>query len=179
MANMSVITEQGRFLGEEFILWLWMRGLMYGGSSGQDGDTSVCFVDDSISLVSEHGDVKELSLNKGNPSESREAFEALSRGLRPSKVKIRILAGETEWTCTLGVCQLEISGLKLPVSQAKDLVGRLGDRLFLLEEGIAHLDRRFQIFLDLRVNQSDHLLVDFHNWMASVEVANQGAAVFE
>ncbi len=23
--------ERGRFLGEEFILWLWMRGLVHGG----------------------------------------------------------------------------------------------------------------------------------------------------
>ena len=34
------LLEQGRFLGEEFALWLWMRGLTEGGTSGAEGDTS-------------------------------------------------------------------------------------------------------------------------------------------
>ena len=45
------LLEQGRFLGEEFILWLWMRGLTEGGTSGQSGDLSACFVDDAVQLV--------------------------------------------------------------------------------------------------------------------------------
>ena len=84
--------ERGRFLGEEFILWLWMRGLAHGGESGDAEDRSSCFVDDSVQLVNERGDVKELALRKGNPAESREAFEALSRGMRPSRAKLRLLA---------------------------------------------------------------------------------------
>ena len=80
MKPMELI-EQGRFLGEEFVLWLWMRGLDEGGTTGLEGDSSACFLDDTLVLVSERGDVKELSLRKGNPTESREAFEALSRGI--------------------------------------------------------------------------------------------------
>ena len=45
MKPMELI-EQGRFLGEEFLLWLWMRGLAEGGTSGLEGDQSACFVDD-------------------------------------------------------------------------------------------------------------------------------------
>ena len=90
------LMEQGRFLGEEFLLWLWMHSMTEGGASGEDGDGSGCFVDDAIQLVSERGEVKEISLRKGNPSESREAFEALSRGMRPAKVKLRILSGDLE-----------------------------------------------------------------------------------
>ena len=108
------LLEQGRFLGEEFLLWLWMRGLTEGGTSGLEGDLSACFLDDSVQLVSERGDVKELSLRKGNPAESREAFEALSRGMRPTKAKVRLLSGDMEWTFVLNASTLDTSAMKLP-----------------------------------------------------------------
>ena len=164
MKPMELI-EQGRFLGEEFLLWLWMRGLKDGGTSGLDGDHSACFVDDAVQLVTERGDVKELSLRKGNPAESREAFEALSRGMRPAKAKVRLLSGDMEWTFTLGAAGLEISTLKLPPTQAKDQQGRVADRLFLLEEGTAHLERRFQAFLEVRSQDADGLEEGLKDWV--------------
>lgn len=159
------LIEQGRFLGEEFILWLWMRGLVEGGTSGVESDTSACFVDDSVMLVSERGDVKELSLRKGNPAESREAFEALSRGMRPSKAKVRMLAGDMEWVFVLGAAQLDTSAMKLPPSQAKDHQGRVSDRLFLLEEGLGHLERRFLAFLEVRSRDAAELEGAMKRWI--------------
>jgi recombination associated protein RdgC len=159
------LIEQGRFLGEEFILWLWWRGLAEGGTSGLEGDTSACFVDDAVTLVTERGDVKALSLAKGNPAESREAFEALSRGFRPGKAKIRLLAGDMEWTFSLAPGDLQFQGLKLPPSQAKDMAGRFADRMFLIEEGLAHLDRRYAAFLALRSQDPQGLQDDLQAWI--------------
>ena len=109
------LIEQGRFIGEEFLLWLWQRGLAEGGTSGLDSDLSACFLDDAVVLVNERGDVKELSMRKGNPTESREAFEALSRGMRPSKAKVRLLSGDMEWTFVLNAASLDTTGMKLPI----------------------------------------------------------------
>jgi recombination associated protein RdgC len=164
MKPMELI-EQGRFLGEEFILWLWWRGLAEGGTSGLEGDTSACFVDDAVTLVTERGDVKALSLAKGNPAESREAFEALSRGFRPGKAKIRLLAGDMEWTFSLAPGDLQLQGLKLPPTQAKDMAGRLADRMFLIEEGLAHLDRRYAAFLALRAQDPQGLQDALQEWV--------------
>ncbi|WP_005034964.1 hypothetical protein [Holophaga foetida] len=159
------LIEQGRFLGEEFLLWLWMRGLTEGGTSGLAGDQSALFMDDSVQLATERGDVKELSLRKGNPAESREAFEALSRGMRPNKAKVRLLSGDMEWTFMLNAASLDVSTMKLPPTQAKDLQGRVADRLFLLEEGMGHLERRFGAFLTLRAQDSGSLEGDLRAWV--------------
>jgi recombination associated protein RdgC len=159
------LTEHGRFLGEEFLLWLWMRGLAEGGTSGHEGDGSACFLDDEVTLVTERGDVKELGLRKGNPPESQEAFEALSRGMRPCRAKLRILSGDMEWVCTLQAAQLEVSAMKLPPSQAKDPQGRISDRLFLLEEGAGHLERRFAFFLERRLGAPDALKSEIMAWI--------------
>ncbi len=161
------ILERGRFLGEEFILWLWMRGLLHGGESGDPEDRSSCFVDDSVQLVNERGDVKELALRKGNPAESREAFEALSRGMRPSRAKLRLLAGDLEWTFTLHAESLLAAGMKLPPTGAKDPSGRAADRLFLLEEGLTHLERRFQRFLRERAGDAEALQQSLRDWLRS------------
>jgi recombination associated protein RdgC len=157
--------EQGRFLGEEFLLWLWMRSMTEGGASGEDGDGSGCFVDDSIQLVSERGEVKEISLRKGNPSESREAFEALSRGMRPAKVKLRILSGDLEWVFTLNAATLDMGTLKLPPSTGKAPHERLHDRIFLLEEGAGHLERRLKGFLHARSQDSKSLQETMRAWV--------------
>ena len=159
------LMEQGRFLGEEFLLWLWMRSMTEGGASGADGDGSGCFVDDAIQLVSERGEVKEISLRKGNPSECREAFEALSRGMRPAKVKLRILSGDLEWVFTLTAATLDMGALKLPPSTGKAPHERLHDRIFLLEEGAGHLERRLKQFLYARSQDPEVLQAAMRAWV--------------
>ena len=166
MKPMELI-EQGRFLGEEFLLWVWMKGLLDGGASGVDGDGSACFLDDAVQLTSEQGDVKEISLRKGNPSESREAFEALSRGMRPAKAKLRMLSGDLEWVFSLNAATLDLGAVKMPPTASKDPAGRVQDRLFLLEEGAAHLERRFKAFLEERVSDAEGLQARLREWVRS------------
>jgi recombination associated protein RdgC len=159
------LMEQGRFLGEEFLLWLWMRGMTEGGASGEDGDGSGCFIDDAIQLVSERGEVKEISLRKGNPAESREAFESLSRGMRPAKVKLRLLSGDLEWVFTLNATTLDMGTLKLPPSTGKTPHERLHDRIFLLEEGAGHMERRLKLFLRARAEEPEDLQEAMRAWV--------------
>src|SRR5512133_3405757 len=157
--------EQGRFLGEEFLLWLWMRSMTEGGASGEGGEGSACLVDDAIQLVSERGEVKEISLRKGHPAASREASEPLSRCMRPSEVKLRILSGDLEWVFTLNATTLDMGTLKLPPSTGKAPHERLHDRLFLLEEGAAHLERRLKIFLQARSEDPGGLEESMRAWV--------------
>ncbi len=164
MKEVQVI-EQGRFLGEEFLVWLWMRGLVDGGMSGKEGDLSCCFVDDAVLLASERGDVKEVSLRKGNPAESREAFEALSRGMRPARAKLRLLSGDLEWSFTLNASTLDLQAFKLPTTASKDPAARMADRLFLMEEGAAHVERRFGIFLKARAADGEAMQARLRAWI--------------
>ena len=159
------VADQGLFLAEEFILWLWMQGLTTGGLSGRPDDKSACFVDDHMVLASERGDVKILTLAKGNPAESREAFEAMSRGMRPVNAKVRILAGDMEWVFTLAASGLQVSGAKLPPTQSKDMAGRFADRMFLIEELQSHLDRRFAHFLGIRISEPAALEAQLKDWI--------------
>ncbi len=159
------LIKQGRFLGEEFLLWLWMRGLKHSGTSGVDGDSSACYVEDGIALISERAEVKDLRLSKGNPAESRAAFEALARGMRPAKAKVRIISGDMDWVLTLEVDTFALKSIALPPVNSKDPMGRLADRLFLAEEVLGHLDRRYAAFLRARV--SGDLAGEFQPWVVA------------
>jgi hypothetical protein len=70
-----------------------------------------------------------------------------------------------EWTFTLGAAGLEISTLKLPPTQSKDNQGRVADRLFLLEEGMTHLERRFEAFLAIRSQEPEELQESMREWL--------------
>lgn len=165
MSMVMETLEKGRYLGEEFLTWVWMRGLRDGGNSGIDGDHTAVFLDGAVTLASDQGDVQNLALSKGNPSESREAFEALSRGMRPVKGKIRILDGDMEWVCSISSATLDTGSMKLPPTDAKDPTGRMVDRLFLIEEGLAHLERRYGAFLRLRQEDQDALEEEIQTWI--------------
>jgi hypothetical protein len=162
--NFVELVERGAFLGEEFLIWLWMRGLTDGGS-GLDEDQSACFIDDAVQLVTEQGYVKELSLSKGNPAESREAFEALHKGMRPVKAKVRLISGDMEWTFVLNAINLSISALKLPLSSSQDVQSRILDRMLLLEQGMAYIESRFKYFLILRLQDPIELQKTIKSWL--------------
>ena len=87
--------------------------------------------------------------------------------MRPARAKLRILAGDMEWVFTLQAAGLDLSGLKLPPTASKDPVGRITDRLFLLEEGAGHLERRFKRFLHLRVGDPAALQGQLKSWVRS------------
>ena len=162
--NFVELIERGTFLGEEFLIWLWMRGLADGGT-GIDEDQSACFIDDAVQLATEQGDVKELSLSKGNPAESREAFEALYKGMRPVRAKVRLLYGDMEWTFVLHAVDLSMSALQLPPTSSLELQSRIVDRMFLLEQGVAHIERRFKSFLTLRTQNPIELQKTIQSWL--------------
>jgi hypothetical protein len=171
------LIEQGRFLGEEFILWLWMKGQRDGGASGAEGDASSCHLDDAVELVNERGDVRELSLRKGNPSESREAFEALARGMRPLSAKVRIQNAGAMWVFTLKAATLDTGAMKLPPGggEAQEHA-RAMDRLLLIEECLEHLERRYRVFLEARTEAPEAMQEELHTWIRRGRSGEVGAA---
>lgn len=66
----------------------------------------------------------------------------------------------------LNAATLDASAMKLPPSQAKDPSGRISDRLFLLEEGLSHLERRFAAFLEQRAGDAEGLCEALKAWIA-------------
>ena len=149
-------------MGSLFLAWLWRRAQEQGGTANDSDDTTLLF-GDALKLVTDAGSVKEASLKKGEPIESHAALEALAEGMLPAAAKVRVLSGDLEWCFTLDL-NLRVSGLKLPKTTSSDMVGRVADRVFLLEELLGLLDLRFKEFLDTWDVGPDQLQEEVKAW---------------
>jgi hypothetical protein len=152
-------------ISEDFILWLWKESLVNSGRLGVPGDDSVCHVEGPILLTSESGDVHEITLAKGNPQESIQAFEALRRGIKPRICIVRLFSTEKEFSFRLSADGLTMSGIKLPKPEVKtswkDL---LSERIDSLKDCISLMEARYRQFL-LRRNSSNAEGEQIRNWI--------------
>lgn len=139
------------FLGQEFAIWLWYRNAVEGGRRVDDDGSSV-LVDDSIQMAAEHGTAQNVTLKKGAPAESEAAYKALTDGMKPTKIKLRILNGDLEWLFTLNAQTLDFSSLKLPPIKGSNAVNYAADRMFLIEEALRFFDDRYAEFLHERMD---------------------------
>ncbi len=106
--------EKRRFVGREFVLWLWFEGELF----------------DETLFVQDHGEVglaieKEIVLSSGKevtriqgkaPARAREAKEALSLGKLPERASFRLVLEEREATFSLKADTLGMASAVLPTT---------------------------------------------------------------
>jgi hypothetical protein len=107
--------EKRRFVGREFLLWLWMESELFEGtlSTKEHGEFGL-WIDRHITLSAGKAEVTRI---KGNhPAAAREAKESLLRGKMPDGSGLSLSWHEQQATFILKAEQLAISGLKLPTA---------------------------------------------------------------
>jgi hypothetical protein len=127
--------EKRRFVGREFLLWLWFESELF----------------DATLRTQEHGPFglwleKRLVLSEGKestritaptPGSGREAKEALLRGQLPDSAGLRVALRDDETSFVLKAETLAVSGLKLQAALAKEEPNQLLEEL----TGKAHKPR--------------------------------------
>jgi len=145
------VIEGRRFMGREFVVWLWFESEMQETNLHPTGvDPVSMWLEAQITLVLE----KEESRLKGAiPASSPEAKEALRQGKLPKEAKMRLVRGEREYAWTLKADSLGLSGLKLPTQLKKNDEKHevFYERMMLLEDLEASLSALFADFVRLRL----------------------------
>ena len=101
-----------RFVGREFLLWLWFESEIFEGTLRTEEHGSFGFwIERQIVLTSGREGTK---ITGSQPAAGREAKEALLRGKLPEAAGFHLVVGSAESSFTLKAEQLGISGLKLP-----------------------------------------------------------------
>lgn len=154
------LTAEKRFLGQEFLTWLWYKSDERGGSiylSSAGSDILLVF-EKHLLLEYGEGDAFEKLICQGLQAELQEARTGLAMGKKLEQARILLRRGDYEWKFTLKGSMLEYRSVRLPktMSQAEEsedaaaMEGMLLDRIGLIEELVRTVDELFRMFLTLR-----------------------------
>jgi hypothetical protein len=176
MMELLDLIEGRRFLGREFVVWLWCESELSETNLEPSGvDPVSMWLEAQITLVLE----KEESRLKGAiPASRPEAKEALRQGKLPKEAKMRLVRGDREYVWTLKADSLALSGLKLPTQLKKNDEKHevFYERMMLLEDLEATLEALFTDFVRLRLSDvwDDEILPMLKSW-AHGEKVDAGA----
>ena len=169
MDLVDLITEK-RFLGQEFLTWLWWKSEERGGTIELPsiGHITVVF-EKHMLLEFGEGESSEKIICTGLQAELQEARTGLQMGKKLEQARILIGYNNSEYSFTLAAALMEFRNVRLPKTEAtekdksenpEEVEGMILERIFLFEELIRLMNGLFYMFLRLRVSEEwrDELL---------------------
>ncbi len=170
------LIEEKRFLGQDFLTWLWYKSEERGGTVFLPGTGDIQLVFEKHMLLEfGEGEAFEKIVCQGLQAELKEARTGLRMGKKLEQARIHLIMGEYEWHMTLKGSMMEFRSVKLPKTmegndESDDLEaveGRLLDRIGLLETATRTIDSLFSLFLATRLEQSgwQQELTNMRNWV--------------
>jgi len=145
--------ESTRFLGAEFLLWLWLRAEIVNKPIPlpELGDFEV-WLDNQITLQSDIDPNERVTVRGAAPSGSPEAREAVRAQKFPVRARIAIRNEERDFACVLVAHRFAIAGGKIPAVLTKDTDDAFQERMTLVERLCQNLDGLYAAFLRDRLS---------------------------
>ncbi len=174
MDLVDLIAEK-RWLGQEFLTWLWYKSEERGGSIALEGrgDITVAF-EKHMLLESGEGESLEKIVCSGLQAELQEARTGLQMGKKLEQARITFGLNDYEYVVTLSGSLMEFRSVKLPKTEGteasgddpEEMEGMALERIFLLEELIKTIHQLFSMFLTVRIGDGwRDELVKIRSWI--------------
>ncbi len=177
------LIEEKRFIGQEFLAWLWFKSEERGGSIAlpERGDILVVF-EKHMLLEYGEGPESEKLICRGLQTELREARAGLALGKKPEQARIKIGSDDYEFSITLNAATMEFRSVRLPKTAGagdgdgddpESFEGQVLERISLFEEGIELVNELFRLFINIRTSNGwPDELVKIRSWVqAGAELA--------
>jgi hypothetical protein len=158
MLDVAVAYSRYRFLGPEFLTWLW-----YAIETEPDAikaaamDRGVLTVGDRIVLENRLDQPAEQVTISGENADLGEGMLALKKGALVTELRLHYTAGDQEWRFSLKGDNLALTGLKTPhsapVESPDEVEGAVVEKIGLCEVVVRLLDSLFLRFVKLRVSE--------------------------
>ena len=160
MDLVDLIAEK-RFLGQEFLTWLWWKSEERGGTIALPtiGDVTVVF-EKHMLLEFGEGESSEKIICSGLQAELQEARTGLQMGKKLEQARIVLGHNSYEYSFTLAAALMEFRNVRLPKTEStendrgdnpEEVEGIILERIFLFEELIRLVNVIFLEFLQVRV----------------------------
>ena len=179
MDLVDLIAEK-RFLGQEFMTWLWFKSEERGGTVYLPGagDIQVVF-EKHMLLESGEGESHEKLICRGLQAELQEARTGLQVGKKLEQARIHLMRGDYEWNFTLTAAMLEFRNLKVPKTMTPSeeesgpdaFEARVLERVAMIEEAEQTVLELFRLFLEIRIGPDwEQELVRVRQWVHKAAV---------
>lgn len=163
------LIQEKRFLGQEFLAWLWYKAEERGGNVDVPGMGDIMVVFEKHMLLEYgEGEASEKVICRGLQTELREARAGLALGKKPEQARIRVARGEYEFNVTLTAATMEFRNVKLPKTvdgtdegdDPESMEGRILERIGLFEQLTEIINELFRMFIAKRASDQwpDELL---------------------
>ena len=152
MALLDMI-QQKKFLGTEFLTWLWYRAEIDEGTIEiERGHPCLVVFEKDLLLSGEAGQALASSLKGDSPATAPEAVAALLAGKKVKRARITLEVDATTWQLVLHGETFDWGGLKIDTPPSLPLEEAIPIRLNALEEFERIFGLLYAQFLDLRLN---------------------------
>jgi hypothetical protein len=144
--------ESTRFLGPEFLLWLWLRAelLQKPIALAEFGEYDV-WLDNQITLQSDIDPNERVTVRGAQPSGSEEAREAVRAQKFPVRARVALRNEERDFACVLVAQRFAVAGGVIPAVLTKDTDDAFQERMTLVERLSLSLDALYAVFLRERL----------------------------
>ncbi len=170
------LIQEKRFLGQEFLAWLWYKSEERGGNVDLPGtgDILVVFEKHMLLEYGEGADSEKL-ICRGLQTELKEARAGLALGKKPEQARIRLARGDFEFSVTLTAASMEFRSVRLPKTAGADdgddpdsLEGQILERISLFEDLTKLVNELFAMFINIRATGKwPDELVKIRDWVNS------------
>ena len=170
------LIQEKRFLGQEFLAWLWYKSEERGGNVELPGIGDILVVFEKHMLLEYgEGEASEKLICRGLQTELKEARAGLTLGKKPEQARIRLARGDYEFSVTLTAATMEFRSVRLPKTAGAgdgddpdSLEGQILERIGLFEELTNLVNELFRVYINIRVsNQWSGELSKIRDWVNS------------
>ncbi len=172
MLDVSVAYNRYKFLGYEFLTWLWCM-METDVEALRKLHADIVGLDVGNRLVVENrqtGDVETVTI-KGDDAGLEEARLALRKGAFVSEVNVVYQSGDQKWRFTLKGESFHLGSLKVPETGAvetdDDWEGAVLEKVFLVEKTVVLVQALYRHFMGLRtgMNWSTQVVPRMKQWI--------------
>ena len=172
MIDIAVAYNRYRFLGNEFLTWLWFLTENNANSLQEiDADLLELTVGNRMVLENRMANGVETITIKGDAAGLEEGLLALRKGAVITDINLIYKHASLQWQFTIKGESLSLSELKLPetapMEASDDLEGLILERIYLYEKPFMLIDALYQKFIKIRLSEQwqKTIITDMRKWI--------------
>jgi hypothetical protein len=174
MLDVAVAYNRYRFLGDEFLTWLWfIIETQQDEIRNLDQDPILLEIGNRMALENRRSNAVETITIKGDDAGLEEGLMALKKGALITELNLVFRIAEQKWQFSIKGESLNISGLKTPETARpetkEEVEGFVLEKIYLYDKLIQFFDILFKRFVHQRTSDrwDSEVIPRIRNWIST------------